>query len=157
MVEIRRVKLFKPRYAVTDSRGAITLWQGRLGREGAAADIDGHAYAVRRDGRKRFVLKADGRELAAAERAGRVWKVSSAGASYELARRSVWRSTFELRAGDGTVGTISRKRRNVLCELPADLPLTVQAFLGFVAIALWSREAAASSGGSAGAVATTGA
>jgi len=150
MVQIRKVKLFKPRYAVTDSQGVVTLWQGRCGREGATAEIDGQRYVVRRDGRKRFVLEADDREPAAANRDGRHWKLSTDGAEYGFAKRSAWRSTFELRSAGVPVGTVSRKRRNVFCDLPDDLPVTVQTFLGFVAMALWSREAAAAGGAAAG-------
>jgi hypothetical protein len=153
MVQIRRISFIKPRYAVRDSLGAVTLWQGRFGREGASAEIDGERYLVRRDGRKRFVLEAGEGELGAAERDGRQWKVSTGGNEYALAKRSAWRSTFELRLAGSALGTVSHKRRNVICDLPDDLPPTVQAFVGFVAMALWGREAAASS---SGAVAATG-
>jgi hypothetical protein len=152
VVQIRRTGFFKPRYAATDSLGVVTLWQGRFGREGAGAEIDGQHYVVRRDGRRRFVLEAGGRELVSAERGKRQWKVSTDGADYTFAKRSAWRSTFELRQAGIAVGTISRKRRTVTCELPDDLPSSVQAFLGFVAMALWSREAAAASAGSTAAI-----
>jgi hypothetical protein len=150
MVQIRKVNFFKPRYAATDSQGVVTLWDGRLGREGATAEIDGQRYAVRRDGRKRFVLQADGRELASVDRDGRNWKLSSDGTEYGFGKRSAWRSSFELRAAGVPVGTVSRRRRNVICEVPDDLPVAVQTFLGFVAMALWNRDAAAAGGAAAG-------
>jgi hypothetical protein len=150
MVQIRKAKFLQPRYAATDSQGVVTLWEGRFGREGATAEIDGRRYAVRRDGRKRFVLQADGRELAAADRDGRDWKLSTDGTEYGFGKRSAWRSTFELRAAGVPVGTVSRKRRNVICDVPDDLPVTVQTFLGFVAMAVWNREAAAAGGAAAG-------
>lgn len=152
MVQIRKTKVFSSRYAVTDSLGSVSEWTGRFGREGASAEIDGRRYVVRRDGRKRFALEADGTELAAVERDGRSWKLSTDGAEYGFAKRSAWRSTFELRSNGIAVGTVSRKRRNVICELPDDVPATVQAFVGFVAMALWGREAAAVSAGSTAAV-----
>ena len=150
MVQIRRTKFWKPRYAVTDANGAVAEWSGRFGREGAKAEADGVQYVVRKDGRKRFVLEAGGSELAAADRlkrSERSWRVSTGGAEYELARASMWRSKFELRLAGQALGEISRKRRNTICDLPDDLPVPVQAFLGFIAMALWDREAAASSGG----------
>jgi hypothetical protein len=115
MVEIRRIKLLGPRYAVRDQRGELAVWRGRLGSEGAVADIDGERYEARRDGRRRFALTAGSREVAAAERSGRS-----------------------------------------VCELPDELPVAVQTFLGFVAPALWNREAVAAGGASAGATASTG-
>ncbi|HEX6459284.1 MAG TPA: hypothetical protein VF032_10245 [Thermoleophilaceae bacterium] len=149
MVQIRRIKFFKPRYAVTDSDGALTSWAGRFGREGASAYFDGQAYAFRRDGRKRFVLSADDAQVALAERAHGQWRVSSDGSDYALVRPSKWRSGYELRAEGRALGTISRRRRTVSCDLPDELSVTLQAFIGFVAIALWNREAAAAGGAGA--------
>jgi hypothetical protein len=156
MLQIRKVNLFRPRYAATDGSGNASLWEGRFGREGASAEIGGQRYVVRRDGRKRFVLDANGQQIAAVERDGRNWKLSTAGAEYGFAKRSAWRSAFELRLAGVPVGTVSRKRRTVICDLPDDLPVPVQTFLGFVAMALWNREAAAAGGASAGATAATG-
>jgi hypothetical protein len=155
MVRIRKINVFKPVYAVTDSQGFVSEWRGRFGREGASGILDGETYVVRKDGRKRFVLDSGQREVASAERAGRLgraWKLNVAGRQYEFNRPSMWRSSFELRSDGSVLGTISRKRRNVICDLPDELPASVQAFLGFVAMALWNREAAASSGGSVAAV-----
>jgi hypothetical protein len=148
--------VFKPRYAVTDSQGFVSDWSGRFGREGATGVVDGETYTFRKDGRKRFVLSVGERDVATAERvdrSGRRWKISSDGREYELVKPSAFRSKFELRVNDVAVGTISRRRRNTNCDLPDDLPLSVQSFIAFVAMALWSREAAAASGGSTGAVA----
>jgi hypothetical protein len=158
MIQIRRTKVFKPRFAVTDSRGFVSDWSGRFGREGATGVVDGETYTFRKDGRKRFALSAGEREVASAERIGRSerkWAIASEGRSYELVKPSAFRSKFELHADGATVGTITRRRRNTNCDLPDDVPLTVQSFVGFVAMALWSREAAAASGGSTGAVAAS--
>jgi len=143
VVQIRRIKFFKPRYAVTDANGAMTSWAGRFGRQGASADFDGQAFAFRRHSRKRFVLTADEAPLALADRSDGQWRVSAEGSDYELVRPSIWRSAFELRAGDRTLGTISRRRRTVSCDLSDELSMTSQAFVGFVAVAMWNREAAA--------------
>lgn len=156
MIQIRRIKVFKPRYAVTDAQGSVSQWAGRFGREGATGVVDGDQYGFRKDGRKRFALAAGEREVASAERkdrSGRRWNVSVGERSYELIKPSAFRSKLELRDGQATLGTITRKRRNTICDLPDDLPVALQSFLGFIAMALWSREAAASSGGSTGAVA----
>jgi hypothetical protein len=151
VVQIRKIKLFKPWYAVTDSQGFVSQWRGRVGREGASGIVDGETYVFRKDGRKWFVLQAGDRELASAERAGRLgrtWNLNVADRHYGFTRPSMWRSSFELRDDGSALGTVSRKRRNIICDLPDDLPTSVQAFLGFVAMALWNRDAAASSAGS---------
>ena len=151
VVRIRKIKLFKPWYAVTDSQDFVSEWRGRVGREGASGIVDGETCVFRRDGRKRFVLEAGARELASVERAGRsgrTWTLKVADRQYEFVRPSMWRSSFELRGDGSALGTVSRKRRNTICDLPDDLPTSAQAFLGFVAMALWNRDAAASSAGS---------
>jgi hypothetical protein len=153
MVKIRRQRMFRPRYAVWDENGQMSTWCGRLGREGASADIDGERYEVRRDGRRRFLLTAGGRELAAADRSGRTWKVTVGGSEYELRRPSIWRSRMELRGPGGAVGSVYRERRTVMCDVPAHMSTPERAFVGFVVMALWNREAAAAGGASAGATA----
>jgi hypothetical protein len=157
MVKIRRQRMFSPRYAVWDEHGRGSIWTGRLGREGATTEIDGERYEMRREGRKRFVLVAGQHELAAAERDGRNWTVAVGGETYDLHRPSMWRSRFELRTPEGPAGSVRRERLTVLCDLPTEFPVAVQAFIGFVAMALWNREAAAAGGASAGATAATGA
>jgi hypothetical protein len=155
MLEITRISRFKPRYEVRDRQGGASRWLGRRFREGLEAEIDGRRVELRREGRRRFVLAADDEVLARAERSGRRWTVSAEASTYELGRRKAWRSGMELRQGGEVVGRIERvraPRRTVACELPEELPAHVRAFIGFVVIAIWNREAA-SSGGAAGAIA----
>jgi hypothetical protein len=86
------------------------------------------------------------------------WTVTSAGLSYELRRKSRWRSAMELVGSQGAVGSIRREaRRELLCELPAEVSPAAQAFVGFVVLTLWDREAASSGADGAGAVAASGA
>ncbi|MBV9336646.1 MAG: hypothetical protein JO243_12210 [Solirubrobacterales bacterium] len=77
------------------------------------------------------------------------------GSTYELRRQSAWRSAMDLRSDAITIGSIRKGRagrERVLCELPAELPPPVQAFIGFVVLLLWNR--AASSSGAAAVVAS---
>jgi hypothetical protein len=122
-----------------------------------AGEIDGNTFELRRDGRRRFTLVSSGAALASAEAARRTpWTITVDGSAYELRRRRWWRSEMELRCGGTTVGSIRRGRAprgQVLCDLPAELSPAVQAFVGFVVLALWNRAAA---GAEAGAVAAGG-
>ena len=118
-------------------------------------EIDGEPYELRRDGRRRFTLISRGTEFARAE-AGRrgQWTILVEGSTYELRRRSAWRSAMDLHSGASTLGSIRKGRAprgRVLCELPGQLSPAVQVFIGFVVLLLWDR--AASSAGAA-AVAT---
>jgi hypothetical protein len=160
VVEIRRTKGIKPRYEVSDRLGNVSAWAGRFGREGVRADIDGERWEVRREGGKRFVLTVGDRELATADRAKRNrWTIAAAGDAYELKPVSFWRTEMELRGPDTMHGRILRARRprRVVCDLSDDLPAEVQAFVGFVVMALWDRQAAiaGATAASGGAVASS--
>jgi hypothetical protein len=148
VLEIERVSWRKPRYAVSDNDGHGAAWMRRRFRETMTGEIDGEPYELRRDGRRRFTLVSRGTELARAEAARRGrWTILVEGSTYELRRRSTWRSAMDLRSGASTVGSIRKGRAprgRVLCELPAELSPAVQAFIGFVVLLLWDRVAASS-------------
>ena len=150
MLEIERLSWLKPRYLVRDDRGSSGEWVRARFKESMAGELGGRRYEFARDGRKRFSLIEGGRVLATADAARRGrWAISVGGSAYELARRSAWRSEMELRAAGEAVGRIHRGRAargKVVCELPAELPAPVQAFAGLLALTLWNRAAASSSG-----------
>ncbi len=65
---------------------------------------------------------------------------------------------MELLRAETTIGSIRKgkaPRGKVVCELPPELSLGVQTFIGLLALTLWSR-AAASSGAATGAVTASG-
>jgi hypothetical protein len=111
-----------------------------------AGELDGSRFELRRDGRSRFTLVTSGAVLATAETTARGrWTISVDGSAYQLRRTSRWRSPMELRRNEIAVGSIRRGRRGqVLCDFPAELSPAVQAFIGFVVVALWNRAAASS-------------
>ena len=90
-----------------------------------------------------------------ADAAGRGrWAIAAGNSCYELGRKSPWRSEMELRSGDATIGSIRKgkaPRGKVVCELPTELSLPTQAFVGFLVLTLWNR-ATASSGAATGVV-----
>ncbi len=119
-----------------------------------AGDLDGQPYELGRDGRRRFFLMQAGVVVATATagRRGR-WAIAVGDLSYELRRRSAWRSEMELCAHQTAVGSVRKgPQGKIVCQLPPDVSPAAQAFIGFLVVTLWSR-AAASSGASAGAVA----
>jgi hypothetical protein len=148
VLEIERLSWGQPRYAVRDNDGHGGVWMRRRFRETMTGEIDGEPYELRRDGRRRFTLVSRGTELARAQAARRgQWTVLVEGSTYELRRRSAWRSTMDLRRGPTTVGSIrkgGKPRGRVLCELPAELSPAAQAFIGFVVLLLWNRAASSS-------------
>jgi hypothetical protein len=153
---IERMAWRQPGYAVRDDAGHSGPWRRRRFAEAITGEIDGNPFELLRDGRKRFTLVSSDTVLATAEAPSRArWTITADGSKYQLRRRSRWRSEMELRRDGTAVGSIRKGRAlrgQVLCDLPAELPPAVQAFIGFVALALWNRAAASS--GSAVVIAT---
>jgi hypothetical protein len=154
MLEIERVSWLKRQYTVRDDAGHAGTWTRPRLRERMDGDVDGEGYELLPDGSRRFSLVQAGAEVASAEAAKRGrWTISAGERTYELGRKSAWRSEFELRSDGRVVGSIrrakgARARLKLLCDLPGDLPPATQAFIGFVALTMWDRAAtdAASAG-----------
>ena len=146
MLVIQRVSWRRPRYTLSDDDGHRGLRTRRRFGEAIAGDLDGSPFELRRDGRSRFTLVSSGTPLATAEATARgCWTISVDGSAYQLRRTSRWRSAMELRRNEIAVGSIRKGRRGqVLCDLPSELSPAVQAFIGFVVVALWNRAAASS-------------
>ena len=146
MLVIQRVSWRRPRYTLSDDDGHRGRWTRRRFGEAMARDLDGSPFELRRDGRSRFTLVSSGTVLATAEATARGrWTISVDGSAYQLRRTSRWRSAMELRRNEIAVGSIRKGRRGqVLCDLPSELSPAVQAFIGFVVVALWNRAAASS-------------
>jgi hypothetical protein len=116
-VRLERLNWIRNRWAVDGS-----IWQGRIGRESLA---DGKGREFKPDGRQRFVLLANGVEIASAGRAGRQWVVKAAHATYVLSGEAVLRHGVQ-------IGSVRRVRRSLEVSLPDDVPADVQAFIGLL-------------------------
>ncbi|MBV9595142.1 MAG: hypothetical protein JO147_15255 [Actinobacteria bacterium] len=127
---------------VRDDSGRGGVWTRRRFSEGATGELDGETFQLQRDGRRCFTLTSSGTVVATAEagRRGR-WMISFDGYAYELHRTSRWRSDMELCDGAYPVGSITGRpaRGQVQCDLPSNFSPAVQAFIGFVVVALWNR------------------
>lgn len=158
MLEIERAGWFKPRYLLR-ADGHHGMWTRRRFKEEMTGEIDGQPYELRRIDRRQLVLTDAGRELARAGAAKRGrWTISAGNSTYELQRRSHWRSDMDFLQGTARVGSIRKTRPpcgRIVCELPSELSPAAQAFVGFMALTLWNR-AAASSGATSVAVTGSG-
>ena len=122
------------------------MWVRRRFTEALSGEIAGPVYEFAHDGRRRFTLVQSGRVLMTADAAGRGrWSVAADNSSYEIRRTSPWRSEIELRSGDAKIGSIRKgkaPRGKAVCELPTELSLPTQAFIGFLVLTLWNRATA---------------
>jgi hypothetical protein len=159
MLEIERLSWWRRRYGVRDDRGSKGTWVARHFKEEMTGDLDGQPYVFGREGRRRFFLLRSGLLVAEGHSAKRGrWRVSADQLTYELRRRSRWRSEMELVGSGGPVGRIRRqraRRAKVVCELPAELSPAVQTFVGLLVLTLWNRAAASSGAAGAGAAAAS--
>lgn len=153
MLTISRLGRAGRRYAVEDDRGPSGTWERRRFDVDVTGELDGRTYALSHHKRTEFFLTEGGTPVATARHAGRRrWTISAGAEEYELRQPSMWREAFELSTGGATVGTVRRARTGMLqsqtvCDLPAEIPPPVQAFIGFVVMALWMRAASDASAG----------
>ena len=104
-----------------------------------------------------FVIEAGGRELARATKPSAFRHtiiVHYTGKEYTLRKRSVWRRAFVLLDGERQIGAITPESawtRRATADLPPDWPAPITAFVIWLVIILWKRDA---DGGAASSAAT---
>ena len=94
-----------------------------------------------------FVIEAGGRELARATKPSAfrdTMIVHYGGRDYTLLKPSIWRRTFALLDGERQIGTIepeSAWTRRAIADFASDWPMPIQAFVIWLVIILWKRNA----------------
>jgi hypothetical protein len=97
-----------------------------------------------------FVIARGDHELARAAKPSvfrNTFVVHYDGTDYTLRKASVWRRAFVLLEGERQIGSIAPESlwtRRAAADLPPDWPMPIRAFLIWLAVVLWKREAAAS-------------
>jgi hypothetical protein len=95
-----------------------------------------------------FIIDAGGRELARATKPSafrHTMIVHYRGKDYTLRKPSVWGRAFALMDGDRQIGSVaptSTWTRRATAELPPDWPVPITAFVIWLVILLWRRDAA---------------
>jgi len=150
MLRASRYGVFKRRYEIgEDGRPVIELAGQR--REGCEFTLDGERLRVERERGRRFVLTGPRGQHATADReSGRRWAITTSAGRLELTRPSLWRSAWELRRGDVSLGRIEHDgafKRTSHADLAADVPLQVRVFAFYVVLILWERANAAAAAG----------
>jgi hypothetical protein len=94
-----------------------------------------------------FIIEAGGRELARATKPSAfrdTMIVHYGGKDYTLRKPSLWRRAFALMDGERQIGSIAPDTawtRRATAELPPDWPAPVKAFVIWLVIILWKRDA----------------
>lgn len=94
-----------------------------------------------------FVIEAGGRQLARATKPSAFWHtmiVHHGGKDYTLRKPSVWRRAFVVMDGERQIGSIAPESawtRRAAADLPPDWPLAITAFVIWLVIVLWKRDA----------------
>jgi hypothetical protein len=127
---------------------ALDLFTWRERAEIRIGDVTHHAFRERAMSGD-FVIEAAGRQLARAAKPSvfrNTFVVSYDGRDYTLRKASVWRREFELMDGERRIGTLAPEScwsRRATAELPSDWPAPITAFVVWLVIILWKREATA--------------
>jgi hypothetical protein len=120
-------------------------------REQGKITIGDRSYTASREGLTSgaFFLEANGTRLVSADKPSalhRSFTLQVGGKAYMLKAASAFGRTFVLTDGDRDVGSIAPRGlfgRKARADLPDDLALEVKAFLIWLAILMWKRQAKA--------------
>ncbi len=120
-------------------------------REKGALTVASSTYRVYREGlcSGAFLLESNGTVVARAHKPS-AWTrrlvLDFGGAQFELKPRSAFTRGFHLLKDERIVGTLlpaSFLTRKINVELPEDLPLQIRAFIVWLTVMLWKRDASA--------------
>jgi len=122
-------------------------------RERGKVTVDGSEYEVRREGlcRGPFLLVQEGSVRGQARKTSlfrKEFEIEFDGDHYTLKARSAWGRPLVLLQGGQVLGTISPTAwysRNVCADLPDELSPLLKAFVVWLVLLLWKRDAAAAS------------
>lgn len=139
-------------FALTDGDTPLGDIDFATWREKGELKIGGAPYRIYREAMLgAFVLESGSGVVARAVKPsslGRRLVVEYGHAQYELQPASLFSRSFQLMAGTTPVGTLSAtgfltRRMNI--DLPKSLPLPVRAFLAWLVLMLWRRDATGAS------------
>ena len=128
----------------TLARLDLSRWRERA--EITIGDVTHRVFRERAMGGD-FILEAAGRELARATKPSplrHTFVVHYKGTDYTLRKPSIWRRGFVLMDGERQIGAITPERawtRRATAELPSDWPTPITAFVIWLVIILWKRDA----------------
>jgi hypothetical protein len=136
-------------YTVTSGDKTLATLDLSSWRERAEIVIGDSTYRVFREGSFSgdFIIERGGQERARATKPSafrNTFIVHYNGRDYTLRKESVWRRTFVLMDDDRVIGVIKPERswsRRADADLPDEWPAAIKAFVIWLVIILWKREA----------------
>lgn len=126
--------------------------------------VDGQSFKLYREGwmSGAFVLEKDGQEMLRAVKLSAFrsqFDLEIDSRFYSLKRASFFGGTFSVVHQGAVVGTIRRAglfTQRALIDLPSDWPIPIQAFVFWLVVLLWNRQASAAAASAVTTAATAG-
>jgi hypothetical protein len=145
---------FSWNFTLAEGDRSLATIESSWWRERGSLSVEGTTYRVYRESLLGdFVLEKSGEVVARATKMSvfrREFVVTYRGREYTLRAHAPFRRAFLLLAGDERLGAITPDgmfSRNSEVDFPPDLPLELKAFLVWLTVLLWKRDAHSSSGG----------
>jgi hypothetical protein len=136
-------------FSVMDGGRTIAVLDLSCWRERGEVVIQEVTHRVFREGAMSgdFVIEQGGRPLASASKPS-AWRhtliVHYNGKEYTVRKPSMWRRGFVLMDGERQIGSMSPESmwtRRATADLPSDWPMPIKAFVIWLVIILWKRDA----------------
>jgi hypothetical protein len=156
MIEAVPTGFFAQDFELHKHRRPIAKLDVSAWREAAEIQIDGEPYTFRRERSfgGAFLLERGGEVLVRATKPSAfksLFEVEVEGRTYTLKRISAWRREFGLFAHNQRVGAVTPRAwytRGSVIRLPDGCwPTAVHAFVFWLVLIIWKRQAAAAAGG----------
>jgi hypothetical protein len=153
VIEAVPKRWFSNDYRLLQPHGPVAELDVSGWKEAAEFDVAGGRYRLYRErmASGAFVLEGSGGIVARAVKPSALkarFEIQIGGRLFALRRPRWWRSDFALFEGQTQVGSVRRAgafTRRTIIDLPHDLPLAAQVFVFWLALVIWTREAAAAS------------
>jgi len=164
MFEARPVGLFSRAYELEAQEHLAALLKLSWLKEAGELSIDGKLFNLYREGwmSGAFVLEKDGQEVVRAVKLSAFrsqFDLEIDSRFYSLKQASLFGRTFSVVHQGAVVGTIRRAglfTQRALIDLPSDWPIPIQAFVFWLVVILWNRQASAAAVGAITTAATSG-
>jgi hypothetical protein len=155
MLIAREKGFFAKTYEISLGERIVCILQPSSWKEAAVVEIEGKSFRFKREGAVSgsFLLLDVENVVAHAQKPSAFkerFEITHFSDHYALRKPSIWKSKFDLEKNGSAIGSISPSgffRREILIDLPEEMPLILKVFIFWLALIIWKRQQHAGAAG----------